>query len=259
MVETLVLAVTVDDTSPVPAYYQVYEGLRDQITANLAPGTKLPTERALATDLGVSRATLRQAFDRLERDGLLHRRQGDGTYVAEARVAHDMRFLHGFTREFASRGSRVRSRLVSMRITAAPASLRETLGVDRGPDTVIELRRVRWLDGAPASFETVWMPRERTARLLEFDMDDRSLYATLAEIGIVPVTGRETLTATVLDEYEASQLDQAEGAPAMLIERVAYDGDGTCVECVKTLLRADRFAIHTPLDLESPTPRRRNQ
>ena len=257
--QTFLADVSIDVTSPLPAYYQVYEALRDQIAANLAPGTKLPTERALALDLGISRATLRQAFNRLEQDGFLNRRQGDGTYVAEPRVEHDMRFLHGFTREFTARGSRVRSRLLSMRSTVAPARLRETLGVNRGPDTVIELRRVRSLDGSPASIETVWLPRERTVGLLDLDMRDRSLYAALNELGIVPVTGNETLTATVLDEYEASQLDQRAGAPAMLIERVAYDADGNCVECVKTLMRADRFSIKTPLDLEVPLPTRRDQ
>lgn len=253
--------VVVDPASPVPAYYQVYEALKDEISSSLPPGAKMPTERALAQELGISRTTLRQALDRLERDGLLHRRQGDGTYVAERRIEHDMRFLRGFTSEFASRGARVRSRLLSMRTAPAPARLREVLDVDRSPGAVIELRRVRELDGQPVSLETVWLPRDRTAGLLEVDMSDRSLYGALTELGIVPVTGEERLTATVLDHYEASQLEQREGAPAMLVERVARDAEGRCVECVKTLLRADRFAISTRLDLqvEGPPPPRRDR
>ena len=239
---------SIDAESPVPAYYQLYEALRAEIVSRHEPGARVPNERTIAAQIGVSRTTLRQAFTRLEWDGLLHRRQGDGTYIAERRVAHDVRYLHGFTREFTARGSRVRSQILSVRSAQAPASLRETLGV-AGPDSAVELRRVRWLDGSPASLETVWLPRPMCDAILEEDLTDRSLYATLATLGIVPTHGNETLTATTLDEFEAQHLEQRPGAPAMLVERAAFDSQDRCVECVKTLLRADRFAIHTPLDL----------
>lgn len=244
----------VDETSPVPVYYQVYEALRDKLSA-AAPGSKLPTERTLAHALGISRATLRQALTRLERDGLLVRRQGNGTFVAEPRVEHDMRALRGFTSEFVARGKRVRSRVLELRTVPAPARLRSVLAVGPERDALIELRRVRSLDGVPMSIETVWLSRQRCAALLDRDLDNGSLYAALHDIGVVPVTGHETLTATVLDDYEAVHLEQHPGAPAMLIERTTYDADGDCVEVVRTLLRADRFQIRTTLDLVAPDAR----
>lgn len=248
--------VMIDDTSPVPVYYKVYEALRnhleDNIGTTLTPGTKLPTERTIATRLDIARSTLRQALARLEQDGLVHRRQGDGTYVAEPRVEHDMRFLHGFTAEFAARGQRVRSRVLSLKTVTATPRVRETLGVEAGAHSVIELRRVRSTDRTPLALETVWLSAARCGQLLQRDLADHSLYAALREIGIVPVSGSEYLTATVLDEYEASLLEQRAGLPAMLVERVTYDADGNCVEVVKSVLRADRFAIRTNLDLEVP-------
>lgn len=252
----LLSTISIDERSPVPAYYQVYEALRnhlqDPVPSGLFPGTKLPTERALAARLGVARGTLRQALARLESEGMVFRRQGDGTYVAEPRVEHDMRFLHGFTAEFTSRGKRVHSRVLHMRAITAPPRVRQLLGAPDSADNVIELRRVRSLDGSPVSLETVWLSAARCGALLGRELTDNSLYATLSEIGIVPVSGSEHLTATVLDPYEASELDQQPGAAAMLVERVTHDAEGQCIEVVKTLLRADRFSIRTDLDLEVP-------
>lgn len=244
--------IVVDESSPVPAYYQVFEGLRQRLGGpEFPPGSRLPTERSMAQHLGVSRATVREALARLERDGLVNRRQGDGTYVAEPRVEHDMRFLHGFTAELTRRGLRVRSAVLSMGLIRPSVRLRDTLGVPDGPDSAIELCRVRSLDGSPASLETVWLPGGRCAPLLGVDLNDRSLYDALRAIGIHPVRGHEQLTATVLDGFEATQLGQRPGAAAFLVERVTYDADGRCVECVKSVLRADRFTIRTELDLEA--------
>ncbi|HEX7588291.1 MAG TPA: GntR family transcriptional regulator, partial [Anaerolineae bacterium] len=66
-----------------PLYSQIAERLTDRIKAGkLAIGSRLPPERELSQALGVNRMTLRQALHMLETQGLLVRRQGDGTYVA---------------------------------------------------------------------------------------------------------------------------------------------------------------------------------
>lgn len=247
--------IVVDESSPVPAYHQVYEALRPRLgSPDCPPGSRLATERSMAHSLGVSRATVREALSRLERDGLVTRRQGDGTYVAEPRVEHDMRFPHGFTGELARRGPRVRSEVLSLGPVRPSARLRDTLGVPDGPDSVIELRRVRSLDGRPLSLETVWLPGDRCSALLDADLKDRSLYDALHAIGIRPVRGYEQLSATVLDSVEADHLGQRPGTAAFLVERVTYDAENRCVESVKSILRADRFTVHTDLDLESPAP-----
>ena len=75
--------VTVDAASSVPLYRQIYQGLRDAIaTGRLAAHTKLPSTRDLAIIWGVSRNTLRNAFDQLIAEGYLEAIVGRGTYVA---------------------------------------------------------------------------------------------------------------------------------------------------------------------------------
>ncbi|MFQ5854143.1 MAG: 2-aminoethylphosphonate--pyruvate transaminase [Anaerolineae bacterium] len=74
-------------TTTVPLYIQIAEGLLDRIeSGELAPGDRLPSERELSEMLAVNRMTVRRALRMLEMQGLLIRRQGNGTYVAEPKI-----------------------------------------------------------------------------------------------------------------------------------------------------------------------------
>lgn len=79
------LAIVLDDSLEQPLYRQLYEGLRDSIlSGRLPPGLKLPSTRALARQLSLSRNTVTQAYAELEAEGYLTVRQGSGSYVSSA-------------------------------------------------------------------------------------------------------------------------------------------------------------------------------
>ena len=74
-----------DPQSTEPLYRQVYDRLRQGIlSGNLAPGLKLPSTRALATDLGVARNTVMNAYEQLLAEGYLQGKLGSGSYVSQA-------------------------------------------------------------------------------------------------------------------------------------------------------------------------------
>ena len=78
------LPLTLRQATGVPFYRQVVDGIGDLVRGgHLAPGARLPSVRALATQLEVSLITVRRAYADLEQAGLLVRRQGQGTFVAE--------------------------------------------------------------------------------------------------------------------------------------------------------------------------------
>lgn len=233
----------IDDTSPVPAYYQIYEAMRDSL-AQMAAGTRLPSERDLATHFGVTRGTLRQALDRLENDRLISRRQGSGTRVSQPRVVHDARVLSGFTSEYQSHGFDVRSKVLSLKVVKTPPHV-VFEGVENAQ--AVELRRVRYVGPEPISLETVWLPAATSAELLHFNPPFTSLYSALAELGIVPVRGIETLNAVTLDAFQAQLLEQRPGTAAFVVDRRTFDNAGTSVEQVTTFIRADRFSLTTEI------------
>ncbi len=72
----------IDPRDPMPRYYQVYTSLQDRIRAGeFGPGSALPSERQLVKDYGVSRITIIKAMDLLERDNLIEKQQGRGSFV----------------------------------------------------------------------------------------------------------------------------------------------------------------------------------
>src|SRR5919107_1638003 len=78
-------AVSVDGDSKVPLYRQLYENLRQAIlTGQLVPGTRLPSTREVAAELGLSRNTVMNAFEQLLAEGYVEGHVGSGTFVSQA-------------------------------------------------------------------------------------------------------------------------------------------------------------------------------
>ena len=70
--------------APGALYQQIVDGLKREVSeGRLTPGTALPSFRVLAEDLLVSVITVKRAYEELEREGIIYRRQGLGTFVAE--------------------------------------------------------------------------------------------------------------------------------------------------------------------------------
>jgi GntR family transcriptional regulator len=98
---------------PDPLYRQIVDGLRREVSeGRLAPGTPLPSFRKLAEDLLVSVITVKRAYEELEREGIIYRRQGLGTFVAErapdrsreAKIARARELLREAAREASEAG-----------------------------------------------------------------------------------------------------------------------------------------------------------
>ncbi len=90
-------------TGKIPQYQAVAEALRREIS-ELAPNTLLPTEQQLARRFGVSRVTLREALDLLERGGLISRFRGRGTVVSPPKITRRFSPLHSFERDLTEQG-----------------------------------------------------------------------------------------------------------------------------------------------------------
>jgi DNA-binding transcriptional regulator YhcF (GntR family) len=79
------MRISVDTNSTVPPFEQVRSAIAEQINSGELPvGTKLPTVRALAADLGIAANTAAKAYRELEQAGLLETRGRAGTFVSNA-------------------------------------------------------------------------------------------------------------------------------------------------------------------------------
>lgn len=245
----------IDVDGPVPIYYQLQEWLGERIgDGELCPGSQLPSEREFADHLGISRMTVRQAIDRLVRQGRLERRRGQGTFVTPPKVTGDLTRLRSASSELQAHGRRSTVVVLDVMPATPRGAVRRRLGLDASPDAAVRLRRVRMADGVPSSMETSWLPRYLCASLLTADLVGRSLNDVLQrDCGLTLARATERLTVISLDEYEAAQLHSDPGAPAFLLERTTFDAANRPVEYVKTVLRGDLYAFETALDSNDAT------
>jgi len=139
-------------TRPTPIVEQVDSLLRDRIRAEYyLPGGRLPSETELAEELGVSRATIRTVLARMAVEGLILRKQGDGTYVNQHIRAINTHSggMWDFTRLIASSGYQPTIREISLSIRPADDQEAEILSVEAG-DPLLSIVRLFSADGRPA-------------------------------------------------------------------------------------------------------------
>jgi GntR family transcriptional regulator len=201
---------------------QVEQAIAD---GELAPGDRLPAERALAEQHGVSRMTVRQALQTLESRGVLTRAIGrnGGSFVAAPKLERDLGTFSGLSEQLARQGVVAGARVLSARETADG----------------VEIVRVRFADGEPFALERSTFPL-RFAWLLDHDLTG-SLYALLGDDA--PVRAVERIEPVVADADDAAALGLRVGAPLLLVDRVAYGDDGDVVETARDVFRGDRTRI----------------
>jgi GntR family transcriptional regulator len=226
-----------DDSSGVPLYQQLQRLLKSAIERNaIGPNDALPPERDLATELKVSRITVRKAIDGLVGEGLLVRRQGSGTFV-KSRVEKNFSQLSSFSEDMRARGLHPRS--VWLKRSQGTVTPEESLTMQLSPGTpVYRLHRIRFADEAPMALEFATV---LASCLPSAESVDSSLYEALERKGNRPVKALQRLRAVLLTAEQAKLLGAKDLDAGLLAERVGYLGDGRAVEFSQSYYRGDTY------------------
>ena len=236
----------------VPRYYRIAETLREKIRAGeFAPGMRLDNQRQLAKSFGVTLMTLRQALAVLERENLIARRHGLGTFVAARSIEYEIMKLRGFAGDLHALGEQVATRLVAARFVVADRRAAQALGV--GPSArVFVLERLRLVDGQPMSLQRSYLPRHIGDELARADLARTPLAEALEfKLGITIARARETVSAVRLGRREARELGCAASVPAFESERISYDPQSQPVVFDRVFIPGDRFRITRDLHYPS--------
>ena len=216
--------------APGPKYLSVREHLRRRVAA-LPEHTVLPPEPVLCAEYGVSRITLRRAVDGLVADGHLVREQGRGTHVTRPAIRHEYRggFVHriaGFNSVMTEQGAQVGTTVLTQRIAAASSTVAEELALDGATD-VVELERLRSVDGAPNHVAHSFLPAALYPRAAEEDFSEGSLYDFLRrEYGADLAHARIVVDVGTAAADEAELLRIAAGSPLLVVRTTVRDSAG---------------------------------
>jgi len=230
--------------SDIPLYSQLVNIIKRNITAGmLNPGDQLPSESELCKNFNISRSTVRQAISMLEDEGLVVRKQGRGTYVAEPKVRRKTEKLYSFTSEISSMGLTPSSKLVEYDVMEPTPDIMKMLELDSPSTLVYKFSRIRYVDGEAMILETSFYPQYLYPTLTRPMLSTHSFYSLLYERGIVPYEAVDSYEAVVMSRREAELLDCRPGSPAFAVQRVTRTEDGQPYEFTQSLIRGDRMKL----------------
>ncbi|MCL4561313.1 MAG: GntR family transcriptional regulator [Chloroflexi bacterium] len=232
-----------------PLYVQIQEYIAEMIlSGQMAPETKLPSEREFSHDLGVSRMTVRRSITELVNEGLLERRHGSGTYVAKPRLTFDARELISYIQAMQTRGIATASQLLEFGQVPASRRLSERLAVEIG-DPLYRVILLRLANRIPFVLERYFFPASRLPNLEEYDLEKTSILTLLVEgYSIQFAHISQTIEAVAASETVAQQLRVEDGFPLLMVTRtILRKGDDEPVQYAQDFLRSDYVRIHSDL------------
>jgi GntR family transcriptional regulator len=206
-----------------------------------APGSALPSQRDLAGEFGVTLATLRQALQVLEVDGLLSQQPGRGTFVAEPKAAYQLDSLLSLVDDLRAQGQSVSTEIIALAVRKVPAAVSPELQAERA----LRLERVRLLTGRPAIHQVSWIREPIGSRIQDIDFSAVSLYRALADAGVVVHRASERLRPAILDDPAAALLRQPPGIAVFLSDRTTYGIDDVPVVFDRATILGNAMEIRT--------------
>ncbi len=231
---------------PEPLWVQVLERIRSEVDGGtLKPGTRIPPERELCRELGVSRVTLRKALGQLVSEGVLNAAHGRGWYVTEQSQKEDWpNELESFSETAGRLG--LTARAVVLRSGVMPASLDLSDELSIAPGTpVFVLERVRLLDDVPIALDLTYVPASLVPHFGEVDFATASLYHELESAGVVFVGAGSTIEAQPADEHVAEELDLEIGKPILKLHQLVTDASDRPMFSSTIRYRGDRYRLRT--------------
>ncbi len=227
----------------IPLYYQLETILRKKIVSgDFSPGIPLPSEDALAKEYEVSRITVRQALSSLEKDGLVIRQRGRGTFVLKKAHSIELPRFTGSIEDLVLMGKRTKTKVIESAWIDPPEIIRDRLKVK--DDKVLRLEKVRYIEGEPFSHVFNYLPPD-IGKKLPIDLVKSKLMLMILEddLGVRVLEADQSVEATIADAEVASLLDIRVGDPLLKAERTVYDVKGNPVEYVSVVYRADKYAF----------------
>lgn len=239
---------TLSKDEGIPLYVQIRKSLREDILNKvLLPGHKIPSEDELAAQFGVSRMTVRQGISDLIDEGLLYRRHGVGTFVAQPHLERDHTRLTSFIESAREEGLDVNVRVLIADILPAKLKVARSLSLKEG-DLVVRVKTLRYVAGLPITVHDAYVPYKLFPQLLQEDLEANHLWDIFESYGSRVKRALQRLEAREAEDEIAQLLEVDEGSPILYKERTVFLDDGTPVEFTYCYNRGDRYKLTVVLD-----------
>ena len=237
----------VDKNSRIPLYSQLMDILIEIIESSMDENEQILSEREICDKYDVSRTTVRQALDELEKEGYIYKVHGKGTFVSPKRFNQDLISFYSFTEEMRKLGKSPSSEVTGFEVIRAGDKLASKFRVS-SDDLLYKISRIRKADNTPMMYETTYLPFERVKGLTKEELIQQPMYEVMIKKYNVKLTSAEELFEPILtNKLESLYLDIKEGAPSLKIERFTYE-NSHIIEYTIGVARGDKFKYRVKLN-----------
>ena len=226
-------------------YIRIHDEIKHQIeTGVFEVGQRLPSERVMAEQFGVSRMTLRQAVTSLVEEGILTRYVGSGTFVASDRVREKMRGTTSFTEIIQNLGKTPSSKVLSYQKTKANEVECDKLQLKKGAQ-IIRMERIRYADELPICYEVASIPYRLIEDFAKNDIANH-FYDTLANAGKKIGRSEQIISAKIVNKEIANFLSIKQSSAILALTQISYfaNSDETTFEYVLSQYVGERFEFY---------------
>ena len=229
-------------TDGTPIYLQIIRYIQQGLAAGtIQDGDELPSRRVVSALLAVNPNTVQKAYRMMEEEGLVVRKRGKGTFVADPN--NNRRGVrYSFTTEVSSLGKTPSSTLVDFGVVIPTRAICQRMDLQEGTH-VYCFTRIRNVDGEPLILETSYYPQYIYPNLTREMVQTHSFYSLLYHVGITPFSAEDTYESVILDAPRASLLGVEPGSCAFYHQRRTRTEDGRIYEYTRSYIRGDRVRL----------------
>ncbi|MBS4197708.1 GntR family transcriptional regulator [Lederbergia citri] len=237
----------IDMDSRLPLYYQLMDIIIEKINkGELKDHDKLPSERQLCEQYNVSRTTVRQTMQELEKEKLIYKKHGKGSFVSPKVINQSLVKFYSFTEEMKKINKTPSTKVIKFEVIKCEGKLTKKMGLAEG-ELLYKVTRLRLADHVPMLYETSYLPVSRFPGLKETYLEKIPMYNIFNDKYQTEITGaNERFQVTIPTDEEAKQLKINKGAPCLHIERVTHEGSSV-IEYTSTIARGDKFTYFVEL------------
>lgn len=227
---------------PIPYYYQLADILREiiQQTDDGEDAFLMPSETELATTHKITRATVRQALDVLEREGLIYREKGKGTFATKTRNRYQLTQLIPTTDDIIRRGWKPGVRLISAQEILPTPQISQALELSKDA-TVYEIHRLRLGNNEPLCLQWSYLPVRLCPNLLRNDLSQSLSHLLEDSYNLFFWNAHEIMRVRLATEDESALLNIAPRSAVIQMERITFSAERQRLEFLRTVWRSDRY------------------
>jgi len=231
------------DVKGIPLYYQLETLLRNRIISQeFEAGARLPSESALAAEYKVSRITVRQALFGLERNRLIVRKRGKGTFVSQQPKNSDLSKLAGSIDDLILWGLLTKTKIIDFSWIEARGNVIDSLGLPEKTN-VLRIERVRFIKDNPFAYVVNYLPPSIGQKIQQDELLDKPLLKILEDdLQLDLAESIVRIEAKIADSETARLLGVRLGSPLLRVEITILDSNHRAVEYSSILFRGDRYS-----------------